>query len=199
MPEQEITRFTDSLSLAIEKLYKTGGFALAFGFSGIVLILGANIFGHDHAIWIIALGAILTFICLGFFLYTTLRGNKEITKSIKDNKEAVDAVQDISLQLTKLTNTAQAYSFKNIEKINKTLEIAIPQLKPVPFLGDKIEEYGLNKVGSISKLIVENSEKVENIVSDIEQALINADHRKLKTYSKDLADLVSSMKQQLKQ
>lgn len=199
MPEQKITRFTDSLSSAVEKLYKAGGFALAFGFSGIVLILGAKIFGQEQAPWIIALGAILTFICLGFFLYTTLRGNKEITKSIRDNKEAVDAVQDISLQLTKLTNTAQAYSFKNIEKINKTLEIAIPKLQAIPFLGDKIEEYGLNKVGSISKLIVENSEKVENLVSDIEQAIINADHKKLKTYSKDLANLVSSMKQQLKQ
>lgn len=34
MADQNIVRFTDSLSGSVDKLFRTGGFALAFGFAG---------------------------------------------------------------------------------------------------------------------------------------------------------------------
>jgi len=198
MPETEITRFTDTLLTAFNKLYKVGGFALAFGFSGIVVMLGARIFGGEYTLWLIILGAILTFSCLGFFLYTTVRGNSEVKKSIANNKEAIDAVQDISIQLTKLTGALQAYSFKNINKINQVLEVAVPQLKKIPFVADKLVEYGVNDLHGLSGVIVEKSDNIEKLIQEIEDALINADHKKLKTYSDELAACVVGIKEQLK-
>ena len=198
MPEQQIIRFTDTLSGSLDKLYKTGGFALAFGFAGIIMMLGAKIFGQSESQLLILIGASLTFLCLGFFLYTTLKGNKEASKAISDNKEAIDAVQDIAIQLTRLTNTAQAYSFKNIDKINQALNAAIPVLKSIPLVGDKVSQYGLDDAGKISQTIVDNSERIESVVSEVERALANADNRKLREYANELSEIVSVFKQQLK-
>ena len=198
MPEQEITRFTDAFSGSIEKLYKTGGFALAFGFAGIVMMLGARTFGQEESLWLMFLGATLTFSCFGFFLYTTLKGNAKATQAISNNKEAIDAVQDISIQLTRLTYTLQAYSFKNIDKINQVLTIAIPKIKSIPLLGEKLSEFGLDDVTTISQAIVHNSAKIELLVTEIEEALVGADHEKLKAYSTELSLMIVNLKEELK-
>ncbi len=198
MSEPVITRFTDTLSGSVDKLYKTGGFALAFGFAGIIMVLGAKIFGQSQAMWLIVIGAVLTFSCLGFFLITTLKGNAKASRAISDNKEAIDAVQDISIQLTKLVSAAQAYSFKNIDKINSALTLAIPALQKIPFVKEKVSEYGLEDVSLVSSTIVDNSDRIEKAVNEIEDALINADHERLREYSDELAFIVASLKEQLK-
>jgi uncharacterized protein Yka (UPF0111/DUF47 family) len=198
MPEQQVVRFTEALSGSLDKLFKTGGFALAFGFAGIIMMLGAKLFGQNESQLLIIIGAVLTFSCLGFFLYTTLKSNKEASKAISDNKEAIDAVQDIAIQLTQLTSTAQSYSFKNLEMVNRVLNAASPVLKSIPGLGDKVSQYGLDDVTTISKNIVENSERIETAVKEIENALINADHRKLREYAHELSEIVAVLRQQLK-
>lgn len=198
MSEQKITRFTDVLSTSIDKLYKTGGFALAFGFAGIIMMLGARLFGQAQSLWLLLFGALLTFSCLGFFLYTTIKGNTKASRALADNKEAIDAVQDISIELTRLINTLQAYSFKNLDKINEVLKVSIPVLKVIPLVGDKVTRYGLDDASVISQAIVDNAEKVETIVREIEIALVNADHKKLREYSVELTTMVSNLKGQLK-
>ena len=198
MEEPNISRFTDSLSKSVNTLFKTGGFALAFGFAGIIMILGANLLGQEESTLIIIIGAVLTFSCLGFFFYTTLKGNSDAANAIKNNEEAIDAIQDIPIQLTRLVNTAQAYSFKNIKKINNVLNVAVPALKSIPLFGDKITKYGLDDARLISKAIVESSGYTEQLVSDIELALVNADHASLKEYSEKLSVLVANLKDQLK-
>ncbi len=196
--DDQIVRLTDKLSESINTLYKTGGFALAFGFAGIVIMLGARLFGQELSLWLLLIGALLTFSCFGFFLYTTIKGNVKATKALKDNKEAIDAVQDISIELTKLVNTIQSYSFKNIEKINETLKTAIPVLKSIPLVEDIIEKYRLGDESLISQVIVDNTTKIETIVKKVENSLINADHERLRTYSKELASAVASLREQLK-
>ena len=104
MAQRDVVRFTDKLADAIGKLYKAGGFALAFGFAGIIMMLSARLLGQELSLWILLAGAVLTFSCLGFFLYTTVSGHEKAVKSVRDNKAAIDAIQDISIDLTKLIN-----------------------------------------------------------------------------------------------
>jgi hypothetical protein len=199
MTKAPIVRLTDKLSDAISKLYKTGGFALAFGFAGIILMLGANIFGGELAIYLLIIGAVLTFLCLGFFLYTTLKQNSVAKKVLIDNKETIDTIQDISLELIKMVNTLQSYCFKNIGKIDEALQRLIPVLSSFPLLGDKLKDYGLSNLSVISTTIVENTDKVEKVVSDLEEAILTADSKKLNQYSKELSSLVVLLKKSLKE
>lgn len=195
MHEQPIIRFTDTLSGSVDKLNKAGGFALALGFAGIFMILGAELFRQREQYLLIAIGIVLTLSCLSIFLYTTLKGIR-VSKSIADNKAAVDTLQDLAIQLSRLTNTAQAY--RNIEKLNKALKVAIPVLKSIPVVGNKVIKYGLEDAGKISQAIVDNSEKIESVSRGIEQALINADHQKLSHYTNELSEIVAAFKQQPK-
>ena len=197
MPTREVTRFTDSFAKAIDRLYKSGGFALAFGFAGFLLMLTSLIF-ERLATARLVIGALFTLLCLAFFLYTTLTGNAKAVSAIRDNKEAIDAVQDISIELTRLVNTLQAYGFKNLERINKALQNAIPALQKIPVVGPMLEEYGLDGADLISQALVDNTDRIERLVSEVEDALINANHRKLKEYATELAALVVSIRAQLK-
>jgi hypothetical protein len=197
MASKEITRFTDVLSESINKLYKTGGFALSFGFAGILMMLLAKLFGQEDARLLITIGAVLTFSCLTFFLYASVKGNQKAAAAVSQNKDTIDALQDISIQLTRLTRFIQAYGFKNIEQINSVVEKSISALKAVPFVGDIVTKYKLDSVSVISQALVENTEKVESIVTDIEKALIDADHRKLKQYSMDLSEAVQKLRNHL--
>ena len=193
-----VTRLTDSIAKSLDRLYKTGGFALAFGFAGIILMLSANLFGKDLSLARLLIGALLTFACFGFFLYSTVRGNARATKAIRDNKEAIDAVQDISIELTRLVNTLQAHGFKNLDRINKALNAAIPMLKQIPLVGGKLEEHGLGDANLISQVLVDNTQRIERIVADVEDALVNADHEKLHEYSRELSSAVVSLRERLR-
>ncbi|WP_373033684.1 hypothetical protein [Sulfurovum sp.] len=199
MPSTEITRFSTSFALSINKLYKSGGFALAFGFAGIVMIMGAKLVGDTYASWIIGIGASITFLCLIFFLYTATSSHNKAKRAISDNQEAIDAVQDISIELTMLAQTAQAYAFKNLESINGALQVTIPKIKAIPLIGEKITELGLDKIESLSGNIVENTTRMEKVVKEIREALITADHLKLNEYSQELSNIIINLKKYLKQ
>jgi len=198
MAELQIVRLTDRLGASFNTLYKTGGFALAFGFAGIIMMLGAKALGQDRSLWLMLLGALLTFSCFGFFLYSTVQGNIKAKKTLRDNKAAIDALQDISIQLTHLVSTMQAYSFKNLNKINEALKHTLPGLLNMPFVGDKIRQYGLDNASMVSQAIVDYSDKIEKTVNEVQQALEEGDHTKLASYSAELSDMVNSLRDYLR-
>ena len=47
MSEESVVRITDKIATTTGTLYKTGGFALAFGFAGIALMLSARLVGPE--------------------------------------------------------------------------------------------------------------------------------------------------------
>ena len=140
----------------------------------------------------------MSFLCLGFFLYTTVTGHNRAVTALRDNKEAIDHIQDISIDLTRLVNTMQAYGFKNIEKLHEALQSARPFLEKLPFVGDRLSDFDPSNYQWISSALVEKTEEIEALIGDVEQALIKADAKKLKKYSQDLSDLIHSVREQLK-
>ncbi|WP_444935232.1 hypothetical protein ACJJIW_11635 [Microbulbifer sp. JMSA004] len=195
---QDVVRISDSLSKGMDKLYKTGGVALAFGFAGILSMVLANIPGLTLPSELFVVGAILTIGCFLFFVYTHFQGARKALAEINENKPLIDAVQDVSLQVTELTSVIQAYSFKNLSKIHNTLEVACPIIEGLPLVGDKAKEWGLNDASRISGIIVDTTENTKNLVTEVKEALIKGDLKKLKSYSKDLQQAVDTTKEALK-
>tara|TARA_Y100001963_G_C6635208_1_gene378246 strand:+ start:86 stop:643 length:558 start_codon:yes stop_codon:yes gene_type:complete len=182
----------------MDKLYKTGGFALAFGFAGIISMIFANLPGLTLPSELFVVGAILTISCFLFFVYTHFQGTRKAKAEIDENKPLIDAVQDVSLQVTELISVIQAYSFKNLSKIHNTLEVACPIIEGLPVVGAKAKEWGLNDAAKISGLIVDTTENTKNLVLDLKVALVNADLKKLKNYSSELRQAVDLTKKALK-
>jgi hypothetical protein len=180
------------------KLYKTGGFALAFGFAGIISMILANIPGLALPTELFVVGAILTISCFLFFVYSHFQGTKRALADINDNKPLIDAVQNVSLEIIELTSVIQAYIFKNLSKIHNTLEVACPIIEGLPIVGKKAQEWGLNDAAKISEIIVDTTEKTKDLVTDVREALKKSDLKKLKQYSKELKEAVNLTKEALK-
>lgn len=199
MNGSEVTRLSDSLTNSFTRLYRIGGLALVFVFIGTLTMLTGHLFPGALPGPIFAIGALVTIVCLVFFLYTQVQGPLRAVKAIRDNEETIDALQDVSLELTRFAWAIQSFTFKHVQKINKAVQIIYPLVVDVPIIGPRVKELGLEDVRSVSELIVETTTGSEAVIRDVESALINSDFRVLKKYSKDIKSLVGVLKQSLAQ
>lgn len=96
-----IVPVSNSIAKALERRFKVGGFALAFGFTGLLLTLCASFAGAELKVPTFYVGSTLTFICLAYFVLSGAR-TREVTRRIKDDLPLLDGLQEIALQLTDL-------------------------------------------------------------------------------------------------
>jgi hypothetical protein len=188
MAEPDIVRVTDNLANTIDRLYKAGVLASILGFAGILVMLGGELFP-----WLLPLGIVLTFSGFALLLFTTFKGYAKATKTLKESKKTLDAMQDISLQLIRLTSLVHAYSFKNVGKLNEIIQLVVSRIEAIPFFGEKARKYGLSEASAISQALVENAERLEDIINNIEEALRNGDFERIGEYSNELSEWVKSM------
>jgi hypothetical protein len=190
-------KITDKLANSLTKLYKVGGLALVFIFIGILTMIFAFINPSKSSfatpMFIIGSGLIIA----SFFLFIIVQyhGPIKTRKLLRDNKETLDSLQNLSIELTKLIFNTQSYCYKNIEKIASAIDSLSPIVKP--FLG----ENGLkiaSKIEIISKGIVEYSDATEKVVMDIKNALENGDFKILEKYRNEINNLNSKLKLALK-
>jgi hypothetical protein len=183
----EPTKMSDKLADSLAKLYKIGGLGLVFIFIGVLTMIFAFFYpSNSLATPMFLIGSILIVISFLLFIIVQYNGPIKTKKVLKDNKETLDSLQDLSIKLTKLTYYAQSYCFKNIEKITSVVDSFSPLVKP--FLGEKGQKIAI-EIGTISKGIVEYSDATEKIVMDIKNALEKGDFKILKKYSDEINNL----------
>lgn len=191
-----ITKISETLASPIEKLFKAGGLALVFIFVGLLFSVYAFIYQQGKlAIPIFIVGSVLILISFVLFIITQYQGPIKTRKALKKSAETLDTLQETSIELVRLTSLAQSYSYKHIDKIKKTVDAALPLIKP--FLGER----GKGFVFEIEKLnagIVDFSSKAEEVIRNVEKALVDSDFSVLKKYETDITGLNEQMKNALK-
>ena len=178
-------------------MYRVGGFALVFIFTGVIAMLVGNFYKSELSSWIFGIGAFLTIVCLGLFVYTQLQGPVKASRLVRENKEMIDAVQEVALELTRTTGAVQALTFKHIKQVDKIIDSTVPFLAMIPTVGKKLEESGLADARNVSKVIVDISTQAETLIQDVESALVNADAKKLRSYSKELKKITKILRETL--
>jgi len=186
MAEHDIVRVTDNLANSLNILYKAGVLASIFCFSGILMILAANLLGGK--LWLLTLGIVLTGSALGLLLLTIIKVHAEATKTLEESKETIDAIQEISLQLIRLSKRIHTYSFKNIGRINEIIQLVSSFIESIPIFGVQAKKYGLSEASVISDSLVENADKLDEFIENIEEALIKGDNEKILEYSNALSE-----------
>ncbi|WP_338525424.1 hypothetical protein NUH87_07345 [Pseudomonas batumici] len=197
MQKDPIVPISDSLSKALERLFKTGGFALAFGFGGLLIIIVSNFFSEKLKLPAFLVGCTLTFVCLFFFLFSNLR-TRRITKRIKDDLPLLDSLQGVALQITELSFLTQSFAFKHLSKIQKTIETIKPIIESFPFFGETAKSLGLTDAAKISSVIVGATEATKEIVLKLESAIRSGDLKAVKKYASSLEDALASLRSALK-
>jgi len=117
--------------------------------------------------------------------------------SLHKNKETLDAIQGIALELTRTVSALQSLTFKHMKEVDRILQTAVPIVSTIPFINHKMTELGVSDAHNVSRIIVETSTSVETIVRDIEDALVNANSSKLRVYVNDLARLTTDIRNAL--
>src|SRR6266481_4638520 len=101
-----VVPISNSISKALGGLFKIGGFALAFGFAGLLLALCAALVKGQLILPMFYAGCALIFVCLIYFVLSAAR-TREVSRRIKDDLPLLDGLQGIALQLTDLAAITQ--------------------------------------------------------------------------------------------
>jgi hypothetical protein len=196
MSDVQPTRLSDKLSGSIAKLYKIGGLGLVFIFIGVLTMIFAFIYPKStFSIPLFVIGSLLVTTSFVLFVLIRLKALLPAKRTLLDNKETIDEIQDLAITLTKLTYNTQSYCFKNIDKIKGTVDSVIPIVKP--FLGEKAQKVVL-KIEDVSSGIVEYSEAIERVIADTKEALEKGDFKILSKYRNQVDDINKKLQLALK-
>lgn len=197
MPKDPVVPISESLSKALERLFKAGGFALAFGFAGLLLIVLANLSDSELKLPMFVVGCTLTFVCLFFFLFSSLR-TRQVTQRIKDDLPLLDTLQRVSLQVADFASLTQSFAFKHLSKVQKAVETVSPMIESLPIIGPAARNSGLTNAAKVSGVIVGATETTKEIVLEIEEAIRSGDLKALDAYASKLEAALVSLKSALK-
>ncbi len=197
MPKDSVVPISESLSKALERLFKAGGFALAFGFGGMVLIVFASLSEGVLKVPIFTAGCLMTFVCLFFFVFSSVR-TRQVTDRIKDDLPLLDTLQLVALQVADLASLTQSLAFKHLLRVQKAVETVSPMIESLPIIGPIAKNSGLTDAARISGVIVEGTETTKEIVVEMQKAIRSGDLKALERYASKLEGALSSLKAALK-
>ena len=184
----EFKHFSDAISDPLLKAYRAGGFGLALLTFGAILMLTAFFWGGPTAIRYIVLlvGALLTFFVLAYVYFKEFPRVRRARASVAANKVMIDAIQQSAIELTGIASDLQALAFKNANQIAEVLTAARPFIRKIPLLGKAADSEAMAKAEGLSRLIVTSTQNAQQVIVDLQQALIEADPKYLKVHLEDL-------------
>lgn len=195
--DEVVVPISDSLSNALSKLFKLGGFALAFGFAGLLLTLTANFSPEQLTLPMFAVGSVLTFACLSYFLVSSLR-TRQVAQRLKDDLPLLDTLQRAALQVTEFASVSQAFAFKHLTKIQKAIETVSPMIEALPLVGPAARSAGLTDSAKISGLIVSTTESTKDVVLGLQDAIRSGNLKAIQLYTMKLESVLAELKTSLR-
>lgn len=178
-------KFSDNLTNSLTDIYRIGNLSLVCMSFGIVMMLT----GHFVSNWLFGIGTLLTISCFGFFVYTQLKGLKEISQLIQKNQKSINLAQETAIELTKTFHVFESLMIGHIQSLNGILEMILPLLTMFPIVGRNLNSIGITKLQNISHHLMDILLKAESITQNMENALLNADTQKLEIYTQNLREI----------
>jgi hypothetical protein len=192
-----IDPISDKLAKSMGRLFELGGFALAFGFAGLVLIMVANVSTGSLKLPMFVVGCLLTFICLFYFLFISLQARRA-TKSLKEDLPLLDALQRAALQVSELASVTQSFAFKHLAKVQKAIETISPMIESLPVIGPAAKKVGLTDSAKVSAVIVAATQGTKDVVFRLQEAIRTGDLKGIQKYGKQLDSALADLKVALK-
>ena len=87
--------------------------------------------------------------CFSFFIYTQLKGLKEISQLIQKNQKSIDLAQETAIELAKTFHIFESLIIDHIQSLNGVLEIIVHLLTMFPIIRRKLNSIGITKLTPI--------------------------------------------------
>lgn len=115
-----------------------------------------------------------------------------INKVIDENKDTLDSIQDMAVQLTRTVRMLRAVVMKYVDTVNNILETIVPIMEKFPVFPDKFEEFAKDAL-ELTEKISKASDLAEKVLPGVEKSLTTADISGLQASSGEVAQLTRAL------
>jgi hypothetical protein len=120
----------------------------------------------------------------------------DITRIIEQNKEMIDSIQEIAIELTSSIGSLHALTVRYARIANQILDVLLPILKNLPIIPKNVMDL-LVSLESITQKIIDNETATSKTITDVRSGLNTGDVNmirghadQLKTVTKTLTDML---------
>ena len=117
----------------------------------------------------------------------------DISAMIKDHQEMIDTIQEVALELTGTIGSLHTVTVKYAGKANQFLDLALPILKNIPIIPDKVVKL-LDDLEKWTQKIIDNQAKTERTITSVQSGLRTGDVSKIKGQAGELKKVSQSLK-----
>lgn len=117
----------------------------------------------------------------------------EITRMIQVNKDMIDSVQEMALELTTVFGTLHTLTLKYARMANAILDVVVPIMAKIPLVSPNVIKIA-SDMEKLTQKIIDNSSGTEKVIQDVKVGLVNADVSKLKAHTGELQKVTKTLK-----
>jgi hypothetical protein len=109
----------------------------------------------------------------------------DITKIIEQNKEMIDSIQEIAIELTSSIGSLHALTVKYARIANQILDVLLPILKNLPIIPKNVMDM-LISLESITQKIIDNEAATSKTIIDVRSGLNTGDVNMIRGHADQL-------------
>lgn len=109
----------------------------------------------------------------------------DIVKIIEQNKEMIDSIQEVALELTSSIGSLHTLTVKYARTANQILDVLLPIIKNVPIVPKNVTQMLVN-LEAITQKIIDNETSTSKTITDVQSGLRTGDANKLKAHAGQL-------------
>ena len=120
----------------------------------------------------------------------------DITRIIEQNKEMIDSIQEVAIELTSSIGSLHALTVKYARIANQILDVLLPIVKNLPIIPKNVMDM-LVSLESITQKIIDNEAATSKTITDVRSGLNTGDVNmirghadQLKAVTKTLTDML---------
>jgi hypothetical protein len=121
---------------------------------------------------------------------------KNINNVIDENKDTLDSIQDMAVQLTRTVRLLRGVVMKYVDTVNNVLETIVPLMDKFPIFPDKFEAFAKDAL-ELTVKISKASELAERVLPGVEASLTTADISGLQASSGEVAQLTRALQEMM--
>jgi hypothetical protein len=116
----------------------------------------------------------------------------DITKIIDQNKEMIDSIQEIAIELTSSIGSLHTLTVKYARTANQILDVLLPILKNLPIIPKNVMDLLIN-LESITQKIIDNEVTTSKTITDVRSGLNTGDVNKIRGHADQLKSVTKTL------
>jgi hypothetical protein len=121
---------------------------------------------------------------------------EDIGRIIEENKQTMDSIQDIALELTRVAGVLEATASRYAGMVDGLLDTAVPLLRNIPLVPPRTMEL-ITDLQKLANTILDVCTTADKVITDVGDGLMKADVGKINAHTGDLQKMTKALQRVL--